>query len=334
MNLRTRCCALLFAALAVPCGALADTPSCARSGASAQALADLLAGGAEEDVMTCASASLAALGAPAVGPTVALLETYKPNSWPFALATLEAMGPQAAAAIPGLVKFIRNTPFEATTHPQPAPVRDDDVARAVALLGKLGKHDPGTAVPVLLPLLDQVGYEWSAVFALGDIGRPAAAALPRLTLKLNQLISEKSFGQAKLVLDAVLAIEQPRKTLPMLLGYIKRPALAEMGIVGLSALGPDAAPAVPMLIRKLNGSRGNGELVRQILRTLMTVGASSLAGQEQLLIEATRHHNPVAQLYLSDMPPLPAHFGPPLRAALRRAPREGLLQAALDNVRR
>jgi HEAT repeat protein len=61
--------------------------------------------------------------------------------------------------------------------------QDSLAARLISAVGKVG--DPSTSVPELLPLLDKQGARKAAAQALGEIGPPAAAAVPRLISRLD-----------------------------------------------------------------------------------------------------------------------------------------------------
>ena len=61
--------------------------------------------------------------------------------------------------------------------------QDALAAQLIFAVGKVG--DPSTTVPELLPLLDKQGIREAAARALGEIGPPAAAAVPRLISRLE-----------------------------------------------------------------------------------------------------------------------------------------------------
>ena len=88
-----------------------------------------------------------------------------------------ALGQIGSAARPAL-DALRSHLAAAVTGNQ-----DGLVAQLISAVGKVG--DPSTTVPMLLPLLDKQGTRKAAAQALGEIGSPAAAAVPRIIDRLN-----------------------------------------------------------------------------------------------------------------------------------------------------
>jgi HEAT repeat protein len=89
----------------------------------------------------------------------------------------DALEHAGAPARPALDALSSHLSIAATEH------RNDIASALTKAIGSVG--DPRITVPLLLPLLDQPGTREAAAAALGRIGPPAAAAVPRLIGRLD-----------------------------------------------------------------------------------------------------------------------------------------------------
>jgi hypothetical protein len=194
---------------------------------------------------------LAALGDPAAVPEVvdtlgAAMGHEQHRVTKSALMALRAFGPAAA----GAKDTIRSLTTAIDAHVRPA---------AVAALWAVGS-DLAEVMPLLLDLLDdRITFRISdAADLLGEIGPPAAAALPRLRDLLTrdyewvrvhcaaELWEISGEAEAAAVLDALLQV------------MAKNPAASNHVVACLDRMGPLAAPALPLLREQLAQPRRGG----------------------------------------------------------------------------
>lgn len=216
--------------------------------------------------------ALAALGDPGAVPTMAdTLDTAVRHDvhgvTRTALKTLAAFGPAAA----GARETIRSLTTSATdAHVQPA---------AVAALWAVD-GDPAEVMPLLLDLLDEpVTYRISeAADVLGEIGRPAVSALPRLRDLLSHGYEWVRVPCAAALWNIGGEAEAPAVLDTLLEAVSQNPATANHVVACLHGMGPLAAPALPLLREQLDLSRRGGrfqtidhdEELQRLSRTLIT----------------------------------------------------------------
>jgi hypothetical protein len=357
MKPREHAMILLGLALAAPCAAHAmpppQPPPCVPASAkvSLQALAAVMAGQGEYSLRECASNDLVARGAAATPVVVALLGSGDVTTLHLALATIRGLGPQAAGALPVLLK--RADAILAIDYGNSVPLFDaiaavGSVARpaipmliarsrqdayaygAQMALGKLGQYDAPIVVPHLVSQLKRVDLD-TVAYALGEIGKPAKAALPALKAYLKRAIAADGKG-AEAAMGAIARIDDPKNSVPFLLGYLEHPTMAPHAIDQLSLLGASAAAAVPALVRKLNASRGAPAMRDRIVGALRSMAPTSVAAQEQLLVEATQYRNEYAAVALSEVNPLPHRFVPALKKVADGKPASYFFNKALANA--
>lgn len=228
--------------------------------------ADLTKQHTEKSVNALLSA-LAALGAPAAAPAVVdtLTTAVRHEQHGVARAALNALkpfGPAAAGA--------RETVQSLTTTAD-ARIR---AAAASALWAASG--DPDEVMPVLFGLLDDPVTE--AVDLLGEIGPPAAAALPRLRGHLTHSYEWVRVPSAAAIWEIGGQTEAPAVLEILLEAVTHNPATANRVVDCLDRMGPLATPALPVLRNQLAGQRRSGrfrsidsdEALQHTCRTLIT----------------------------------------------------------------
>ncbi|WP_042365903.1 hypothetical protein [Streptacidiphilus neutrinimicus] len=200
-------------------------------------------GPAEMSVRSTLSA-LAALGDPAALPVVhdTLTTAVAHEQWGIAspaLETLRAFGPAAAPAL----AEIRALTGATDAHVRPA---------AVAALWAIG-GDHEEVMPLLLGLLDDnITFRISdAAGILGQIGAPAAAALPRLRSLLTHGYEWVRVPCAAALWDIGGEPEAPAVLDTLLQAWTKNPATANNAVACLDRMGTSAAPALPLLRSQL-----------------------------------------------------------------------------------
>ncbi len=353
--MQPRLYALFFLSLALRAQATPPPPpECvpAAPAVSAQALLAAMTGPGDFHGRDCASRDLVARGASVTPALAALLRSGDQNTVHYALATLTGLGPQAAGAVPvmlaqaesllrkepgsrGLALFRAFGAIGAAAAPAIplliAKSGEPDTAYAAQMaLGELGKYDAATVVPHLARQLQRVDLD-TVASALGKIGPPARAALPALKAYLKRAIAAEGKG-AEAAMAAIASIDEPRNSVPFLLGYLSHPTMANEAIGQLSLLGASATAAIPALVTKLNASRGAPATVDRIVDALREMAPVSVAAQEQLLIEATQYRHQMAAVALSEVSPLPARFVPALKKVADGKPESYFFNKALANA--
>jgi HEAT repeat protein len=184
---------------------------------AAPALAKLMAGSAEQSVRIEAGKALRAIGAVAGigGDVVRAASDPSVEVRRLAAALLADVGPEGAAAVPALMKQIREdlTPVQrelATIAAQPIrdsrlrhSLRDQPALRAMARMG-------GAAVPPAIEMLnsgDQAAMRWACA-VLAGAGREATAALPALKKAATDKSPEIK-AAAESVLRGIAAQDNP-----------------------------------------------------------------------------------------------------------------------------
>ena len=325
------------------------------------ALGAILAGQGDYHVRRCAALDLAARGAAAVPVVVGTLGSRDSDTVKFALNALSKMGPQAQAALPALMDWIR-TPSPALQEndlalydavgaigagARPAIplliVRSRDPRHrfsAVEALGVLGKYDAARVVPHLASILESQKGEGGlleaqhTLDAIRKIGKQARAALPATLASLEEASEAFDWMHGGAAVRTLVAIAEPSESIPVLTELLHHPMLARRAVDGLALMGPAAAGAVPALIHKLDHSREQPLLAGMIVSALADIAPQSAVVQQKLLVEATQHQTEWAAFALSRIGPLPSHFAPALAAALAKKPGDFFLSKALENTRR
>jgi hypothetical protein len=145
----------------------------------------------------------------------------------------------------------RETIRPLTTTTAAARVR---AAAASALWAASG--DPDEAIPVLLGLIDDPVTE--AVDLLGEIGPPAAAALPRLRDHLTHAYEWVRVSCAAAIWEIGGQTEAPAVLKVLLEAVAHNPATANHVVACLDRMGTHATPALPLLREQLAGPRRGG----------------------------------------------------------------------------
>lgn len=337
-------------------------PPCVPAGAGVTiaALGAMLAGQGDYHVRRCAALDLAARGTVAVPVLVGTLGSKDRDTVRFALDALAKMGPHAQAALPALMDRIR----------APTPVlQENDLAlydavsalgagarpaipllvaqsrdpryrfSAVQALGELGKYDAARAVPRLVSILESQKGEGTlleaqhTLGALKKIGKGARAALPATLASLEEAEQAVNHMHGYAAVGALVAIAEPGESIPVLTDLLHS-MLPGTAVSGLAGIGPAAASAVPALIHKLKHTRDEPRLAGDVVDALADIAPQSPVVQQQLLEEATQYRSGSAAEALSRIGPLPPHFAPVLAAALAKQPGDVFLGRALENARR
>lgn len=229
----------------------------------------------------CAMIALIGRGAEAVPVAIRLLGMGDDNLLP-AVEIVNALGPKAHAALPALMKRIRERPPVLLVQLQqlygalaslgaaatPAIPLLIDKSRepatrgeAVAALGKLWKYDPRRVVPHLVAMLDDregvlsPDDAPSVLFALTRVGRNARAALPATRAALEQAKAGQDGMLGMAALGALAAIAEPGESVPILTGLLEHPVLGDHAVTQLGNIGSPAASAVPLLVARFERSR-------------------------------------------------------------------------------
>ncbi|MFD9685203.1 HEAT repeat domain-containing protein [Kitasatospora sp. NPDC059088] len=192
-------------------------------------------------------AALNRLGDPAAVPALvtALSTAVEQEQWRTAAAALRALGAFGASAAPALGTV------------RPLTAADDPQLRVAAVTALWHiEGDPADAVPQLTTLLDTNSHE--AADALGQVGAPAAAALPRL----RQLLEADHAWTRTHAAAAIHDIAGPAEAdavLPVLLqGWQENNSTARHVLECLQRMGPAAAPALPRVRAELALTRCSG----------------------------------------------------------------------------
>ncbi|MFF4817138.1 HEAT repeat domain-containing protein [Kitasatospora sp. NPDC001309] len=186
--------------------------------------------------------ALGRLGDPAAVPALvtALSTAVEQEQWRTAAAALRALGAFGSGAAPALGTV------------RPLADADDPQLRFAGHT----ERDPADAVPRLTALLDTDSHE--AADALGRIGAPAAAALPRL----RQLLDAGHAWTRTHAAAAIHDIAGPAEAavvLPVLLrGWESNDSTARHVLECLQRMGPAAAPALPRVRAELALTRRSG----------------------------------------------------------------------------
>ena len=219
--------------------------------------------------------ALAALGDRAALPmiTETLQAAVRHEQWQIACPALKALAAFGSAAAPAL-DAIR--PLTTTSDVQ---VR----TAAVAALWAIG-GDREEVMPLLHDLLEDNIY-WEAADVLGEIGPPAAAALPRLRELLAHDYQWVRVTCAAALWEIGGEAEAPAVLDTLLQAWAQHPATANHVVACLDRMGPAAQPALPQLRAQLalprRGGRfasiDNDEELQRLSRTIIARLASGAA---------------------------------------------------------
>ncbi|MFG1812078.1 HEAT repeat domain-containing protein [Streptomyces sp. NPDC049040] len=206
-----------------------------------------LTGQHTEMSVTALLAALTALGDPAAIPAVvdtltAAVCHEQHRVVRAAMNALKPFGPAAAGA---------RVTIRPLTTAADARVR---AAAASALWAASG--DPDEVIPVLLDLIDASVTE--AVDLLGEIGPPAAAALPHLRGHLTHSYEWVRVHCATALWEIGGQTEAPAVLKVLLEAVAHNPATANHVVACLDRMGTLATPALPMLRNQLAGPRRGG----------------------------------------------------------------------------
>jgi HEAT repeat protein len=222
-----------------------------------------------------------------------------------AVMALGAIGPEAEAAVPGLLRAlddddtgVRQEAMTTLGHIGPAAraaipallraLRDKDAqyqSLAVDALGGIGPEDEAV-IPTLVKMLledDREMMRWRAAWALKTIGSKARSALPELTRGL-QSQDDDLRNAAATVVGAI-----GPEALPQLLTVARDPKLTIRLTVydALRNMGPKARDAFPVLAEVLK-SDSDPEMRNRTVWLLADIGLDSLP----VLIQALQNRDP------------------------------------------
>ena len=130
----------------------------------------------------------------------------------------------------------------------PAVVRHQWAELGFMLLGSAGSN----AVPSLVEVLDAETWgtaQWSAVQALGAIGPAATPAAPAI---LRALAGTNNMDQGRCLWALGQIHGHPESVVPVLIKHLNQRNFEQVAAEALGQFGPEAAPAVPDLIRILD----------------------------------------------------------------------------------
>lgn len=269
-------------------------------------------GGAVEDPVSVASARdrTAAESTPPLETPPHRDESYA--RWIERLKNFGPGVPEAEAAIPEMIALAASTETPPTLRRQ-----------IVLMLGRLGAP-ASTAVPMLRGLLsepalgDDVPAAWSAK-ALALLGPPAREAVPELGTLLRDETTPREARRNALEALGRIGGEHP-DTLPLLIGFLEAPPTDEwtqqqlewqLAVVdALTLIGPNAAGAMPVLIRRLEHPQ---ELLRaRVLAALAAIGPSASFAEhaiaERLVFDADPDVRRQAALALGALGPTESHL--------------------------
>jgi hypothetical protein len=205
------------------------------------------------------------------------------NSIPTLLEMLEAKDP------PGLVSKVAARQGWTRLTAGAAERRHEEAEYAFRVLATNG----ASAVPELIRIYEKAAsrsVQRCAALSLGNIGRPAQAALPALIRRFNDTNQDVRFY-------AVSAVAQiggePAVILPALTRALKDPYVSARwnALNGLMQLGSRAGPAVPEILKMMddpgmvNGSPGGSISITQQVETALWRIAPERVGKP-LLVEA------------------------------------------------
>jgi hypothetical protein len=198
-----------------------------------------------------ALSALAALGDQAALPVMieTLATAVRHRQWGVARPALAALGAFGSAAAPAL-DAIR--PLTGTSNPHVRPA-------AVTALWAVGA-DREEMMPLLHDLLTGRAFFWitAAAGVLGQIGPPAAAALPRLRDLLAHDYEWVRVHCAAAIWEIGGHAETPAILDTLLRAWAQNPATANHVLACLDRMGPAAQPALPQLRSELARPRRGG----------------------------------------------------------------------------
>ncbi len=163
-----------------------------------------------------------------------------------ALESLAALGPESLTSISAIDKLLRHDPSSQVRVTAAAALTELDPsgAQSVPLLAAM-LRDPDSALRLCL------------VRALGDLGPKALAANDSLVAVIEQ---DEQYWIRSFAVQALSKVSPASKTVPILLEALKREQNRKATNVEgtilqtLGQIGPDAAPAVPVLVETYNSS--------------------------------------------------------------------------------
>ncbi|MFD9124879.1 HEAT repeat domain-containing protein [Kitasatospora sp. NPDC059571] len=199
-------------------------------------------------------AALGRLGDPAAVPALTAAVTASVR---------HEQSPGVVAALHALARFGTGAASAVETVRPLADAEDPDLRLAATAALWALERDPADAVPRLTDLLDTHKQE-DAADALGRIGAPVAAALPRL----RQLLHTGHVWTRVHAAAAIHEIGGPAEAeivLPVLLeAWEKNDSTANRVLECLQRMGPAAAPALPRIRAELTRARRSGDLFTSI----------------------------------------------------------------------
>ncbi len=182
-------------------------------------------------------------GNKAMGPLITQLDSDDLQVRRKSLKTLTALGPQARDAIVPLIAFVQKKYDEERRKEYPCLYCE--ASFAVEALGSIGSA-AATAEPTLIKFLkdgpQNTEFDQELMIALGRLGKHPKLIIPLLTPFIEEAVDHP-----------------PKRDLNYPLAAIR----------SLGALGPKAAPAVPVLIKAL---RGGWDIPCNAEKALLQVG--------------------------------------------------------------
>lgn len=242
-------------------------PPCvpAGPGVSNDALARIIAGKSTPRESECAAKDLAARGVAAVPIALRLLRHQDEFVAMEALTVLADIGPQAQAALPALMERLKRPRafgdkylYDAVAALGPAakPAIPLLIERArqpadpyfpmhtygpLEALERLAKHDPDPVVAALVPLLLDRDNDQQVLETLAAIGKDARAALPAILVALERAKISGNGTDGAAALDALVAVDEPGESMPVLQGLVDHPVMAPHASARLKALASTPA---------------------------------------------------------------------------------------------
>lgn len=254
----------------------------------------------------------AELGAMAAASSAPLMPLGGSSPRRRALAMLDRLGPHVRPAVPALVRLLEDPDHASVMH-------------AARILGKSGESR--AAIDALSRMLSSENYHFraGAAQAIGDIGPPAASAIPALDAAVSR--AKESIGG--IGVSALVRIG-PR-SVPALTGLLEdpRPSVRYIAADALKKLGRDAG--TPEVLRALARVRESDEIATVRLCAAIAAGTIGGARATELLTDALS--DPYAMVrywaakHLRSIGPGAASALPALRRTLEASEEEYLREA-------
>jgi len=313
----------------------------------------------------CSSKALARKGEDIIPALISLMDSHQRAVEQFAIEAVCGPGHTGATAVPYIEQRLRDggLAFAVLAYPTLACIGEGAVstiplllskslsinlsfpaeaALATETLGSLYQYD-ARIIPHLRRLLDQPMHTNAAANALEKIGRPARSAEEALRRNLAIAVDASRDDTAVSLIAALGTVGTPQPTVSALVPVLDlyRPRLTAAAARALARFGPQAAPAVPALIRRLSAADAGSQERADDVAALIAIDRSTPAVLKAILDEMTREIDPLADestaATLAKVDPFPSELAAPLIAAIEmRDPDSNarrLLEQALAHTR-